>query len=221
MVAGRDAPDIHLDPVDKSLSRRHLALAIEKGVVRIKDLKSMNGTFLKVENGVRIEDGDEFRIGHARFVVALTGAGVAPAPPAPTPPVVARPQPSPSPAQPVVQPAPTPSPASPAPTPAKPVSPAGEPCIMIRSLNRTIPVKKGQTVCDALEAAGIPIDTDCRAGQCGIDPIQILEGGEHLNACGEGEADSIERICDLEPGPYRLSCMAKPRGPVVIEVVKR
>jgi ferredoxin len=209
IVMGRDSPDLVLDGEDKSLSRRHLAISQKDETVRIKDLKSLNGTYMKVENGVPVENGDEFRVGRERFVLALGRTASnqdqrTVLPPVPDPPLPAPPEPI----KPVV--------------PQRPVPvPAGEPAVTIKNFGKTIPVKRGQSICEAIEASGLHIDAECHAGACGSDPIRILEGQEFLNACGDDESGTLDDICGLEPGPCRLSCMTRPTGPVVIEIVGR
>ena len=64
------------------------------------------------------------------------------------------------------------------------------------------------------------INAECYAGRCGSDAIRIISGQEHLNPVGEEEAETLEEICELEPGPYRLACMVKPTGAVTVEVLE-
>mgnify|MGYP003693688801 CR=1 FL=1 len=56
-----------LDPEDKTMSREPCRRQVKDGTVRIRDLGSTNGTFLRVERGARLQTGDEFRAGHERF----------------------------------------------------------------------------------------------------------------------------------------------------------
>jgi pSer/pThr/pTyr-binding forkhead associated (FHA) protein len=59
---------------DFLLSRRHAALENSSGTIRVRDLKSRNGTFV---NGVRIEsetvlaDGDLVRVGSSTLKVRI------------------------------------------------------------------------------------------------------------------------------------------------------
>jgi len=78
----------------------------------------------------------------------------------------------------------------------------------------------GQTIIEVAERAGIRVDADCLQGVCGMDPVRIVSGGEHLNATNATEAATLKELCSLEPGPYRLACTARVMGPVVVEVVK-
>jgi ferredoxin len=56
-------------------------------------------------------------------------------------------------------------------------------------------------------------------GSCGSDPIRILAGVDFLNPVSSTEADTLEDICDLEPGKYRMACVARPTGPVEVEMI--
>jgi len=68
-TAGRQAGnDLFID--DDLVSRRHCTLLIEDGHVRLRDLESMNGTFV---NGIAVHDaqlehGDKVRIGASQFI---------------------------------------------------------------------------------------------------------------------------------------------------------
>ncbi|MFQ5608504.1 MAG: FHA domain-containing protein, partial [Candidatus Zixiibacteriota bacterium] len=63
LVLGREAPDITLDSADKTLSRRHVAVSVKRNRIYVKDLKSVNGSFLIVKDARRIENGQRFRVG--------------------------------------------------------------------------------------------------------------------------------------------------------------
>ena len=220
-VLGRDAPDVVLDAGDRSLSRRHLALAVVEGEVEVKDLRSANGTFLRLRRGARLEHGSRFRIGQQQLALQIgealvdlalhqparpgTLSGVRPAAAAPRAAATA-------PASSLSTPQPTAPEASPA---------AGDgPSVTFRPDGRTLPIAEGQSICDLAEQHGIRLKAECHAGICGSDPIRILEGAEHLVALGDQEAETLEDVCELEPGPCRLACMARVTGPVVVEVVE-
>ena len=89
-----------------------------------------------------------------------------------------------------------------------------------KGLGKTFVLSPSQTICDAAEQQKIDLNAECHAGICGSDPIRILSGAEHLSALGDEEADTLEDICGLEPGPCRLACMVKASGPVVVEIVE-
>ena len=208
IVVGREAPDVTLDSKDMTLSRRHLSIAVKDGKVIIKDLKSVNGTYLKVRSSVKIEHGDEFRVGRQAFKLSLqeekapARVRVTTKPPAPQ-----KVEPKP------VTPAVTPQPKAPA------EARVGGLVITFKNVAKTLSFDKGQTICEVAEKNGVKIVAECHAGICGSDPIRILSGKEHLNALGDEEKGTIEDICGLPPGECRLACMVRPSGSVEVEIV--
>ena len=193
IVLGRQAPDLTLDPDDRTLSRRHLAIGVEDGRVLVKDLKSANGSLLRVKGALRLRAGDRFRAGAQRFRLNVSddsdgdeGGGAAA-------PAAARPEPAPS----------------------------AAPSVEFRGTGRRLVVAPGQTLCEAAEAAGVPINAECHAGICGSDPIRILSGREHLleTEPDDQERETLEEICEREPGEHRLACRVRVRGPVEVEIL--
>ena len=197
IVMGRKAPDVILDADDKMLSRRHLAVSVKNGALLVKDLKSLNGTYLRVRNAVEIDHDDVFRAGQQIFRLSLReeaprdSAAFKVKPPS------------------LVRPA----------MPAAPLS-AIEPLVTFKGLGQSLVLKPGQTICDAAEANNIELNAECHSGICGSDPIRILSGNEHLSPLGDEEADTLEDLCGLKPGECRLACMVKATGPVTVEVVE-
>ena len=66
LILGRET----LDKKDGTLSRRQLALTIENRRLLAKDLLSSNGTFLRVQDSVRLQNGDRFLVGQQRFALS-------------------------------------------------------------------------------------------------------------------------------------------------------
>jgi ferredoxin len=93
--------------------------------------------------------------------------------------------------------------------------------VFFEGLNKLAPCSPGQTICEAAEKAGIKLDADCHQGVCGMDPVKIISGAEHLNALGSAERSTLEDLCSLEPGPHRLACMARASGPVRVAIIKQ
>jgi pSer/pThr/pTyr-binding forkhead associated (FHA) protein/ferredoxin len=177
---------------------------------------------------------------------AAAPAPAAPAPPKPAPaaqpakPEAAKPAasaPAPAPAKPA-EPPPAPAkravsqeatPAKPAPAPAAAPPPAaapvpaadGQPAVTFQDLNRHVPCSKGQTLCEVAEAAGIELEADCHAGVCGMDPVQVFSGGEHLGPLTAKERSTLEDLCSLDPANHRLACMARVSGPAVVAIIKQ
>jgi ferredoxin len=163
-----------------------------------------------------LEPDDQFRIGQLIFKFVLQQEETKYTVIYKTPPPIA--------AQPTAEkPAP---PASPKPAPAveakdlKPVKPEGM-VVVFKNAGKTCPIaKRGQTICDIAEKNGIKIKADCHEGNCGSDPIRILSGAENLNEVGGIEQTTLEEKNNLKPGEYRLACMVKPKGPVVVEILE-
>ena len=63
VLIGRESPDIKLLPSHPSLSRRHFSVSVKGGKLSVRDLKSANGSFLKIDKRIRIADGDQISIG--------------------------------------------------------------------------------------------------------------------------------------------------------------
>lgn len=213
MIAGRKAPDLILDANDGTLSRRQLAFTVDEGSLLVKDLASANGTFLRVREPVRLEHGDGFQVGRQRFLLSLRQDSVFDAGLNRTRKDRAdgsewseggdsaslRREPSLSESSPAV---------------------AAAPLVVFQPSGKRFPVLPGQTLCEVAEANGVRISAECHAGVCGSDPIRIISGRENLEAPpSEGEAETLEELCELEPGPCRLACMARIKGPVEVEIL--
>lgn len=221
-IVGRQSPDVSIAPDDTALSRRHLSLTLKSGKVTVKDLGSANGTQLRVSYPMRLVDGDRLLVGRqvlefrddrasqqpSAQVTFVTGP-LPKAPPAPPPP----PQPA------VAQKQPAPQPVAKAPAAAPSPQPDGI-GVLFDGLNKFAPCEKGKTICEAAEHAGIKLDADCHQGVCGMDPVKIIGGAENLNPIGGTERSTLEDLCSLEPGPYRLACMARVSGPVKVSIKK-
>jgi ferredoxin len=205
-VVGRESPDVTIAPGDAALSRRHLALTLEKNVIAVKDLGSANGTQVKVSRPMRLRSGDRILVGQQvlefrddrRIVqpptdVSLeTGSAL-------SHPALAQHRDAVSPGR---------------------VATTQSPGVFFEGINKLAPCSAGQTICDAAEKAGIMLDADCHQGVCGMDPVKVIAGGEYLTALGGTERSTLEDLCSLEPGPYRLACMARVSGPVRVQIVK-
>ena len=208
-VAGREAA-ITLDSGDTSLSRRHLAMAVRKGRVVVKDLKSANGTFLRLVEESRLKHGDRILLGGKLFLFcterdAILDTGRQPVISAKT-----------SQPLPVVKPLPK--------TAVKqagiPVAAEG-PSITFAGTGLTLPVKPGQTICDVAEENNIWIKAECHAGICGSDPVRIVSGWENMESPpGDQEEETLEDLCELDPKQCRLACKARVKGPITVEILE-
>ncbi len=72
------------------------------------------------------------------------------------------------------------------------------------------------TLLDLAESNELRIESGCRMGMCGADPVAILAGMEHLSAIGDDERTTLERLGLA--GNTRLACCARVRGPVTVSL---
>jgi pSer/pThr/pTyr-binding forkhead associated (FHA) protein/thioredoxin reductase/ferredoxin len=219
IILGRDSPDITLNKTDKSLSRRHVALSLKEGKSFIKDLESANGTYLKVMNR-ELAPNDIFRVGQQTFKLNLE-EGNAPARhiTMDITSVISRPSAPMSPAKALQSAVAQPAVSAPILVPASsPVSESGT-GITFKNNGKCLPFRAGQTVCELAEKNGIKIIAECHAGVCGSDPVRILSGQGNTNPIGSKEQETLEDLCSLTAGEYRMACMLKPTGPIEVEIL--
>lgn len=221
IILGRKSPDVTLEAGDRTLSRRQLAISAVGGIAMAKDLKSVNGTFLKVRGAVQLEHGDRFRVGQQLFVYSAREDAVfddeSPASTSAILPIVADGEPG------TLEDM---APIGGAPIGGAQVSQAaaaadGSPSVTFAGLGQTCAALPGQTICDVAEANGIALNAECHAGICGSDPIRVLAGLENLTAGPDHEeTDTLADLCDLEAGECRLACKTMIKGPVTVEILQ-
>ncbi|MFQ5524777.1 MAG: FAD-dependent oxidoreductase [Thermoanaerobaculia bacterium] len=195
MIFGREAPGGILDAEDTTLSRRHLAVSAEGGAILIKDLKSVNGTYLKVRAARLLEHGDRIRMGQQSFLFSRGAEEVLDEGLAESPPAVG------------------------AAREADGSAAAEGPTATFKGTGESVPVAAGSNVCEAAEAAGVQITAECHSGICGSDPVRVLSGAENVDELSDQERETLEEICELEAGPCRLACMMRLKGPVEVEIL--
>ncbi|HMN29903.1 MAG TPA: FAD-dependent oxidoreductase, partial [Caldilineaceae bacterium] len=88
------------------------------------------------------------------------------------------------------------------------------PEVIVEPEGKRITVEKNRTLLEVIESNGLPIESGCRMGLCGADPICVLDGMEALSKVGSDERTTLERLA-LAPNT-RLACMARVRGQVKI-----
>jgi len=221
-IVGRQSPNITLSDSDLSLSRRHLVLSIKSAVPTVRDLKSGNGTFLKIDRPTKLEDGDEFGLG--RQVLRLTLSE----PPEPVADIsfdtgITRldiPIPTPDSSRRAGSPADRPAGSAAHGSAKEEPAGAGGTMVTFQGTGKSFPAREGQTICALAEEQGITINAECHSGICGSDPIRIISGEENLHPMGDDEEAALEELCDLSPEGHRLACMARPTGPVVVEIIE-
>ncbi|HZM19890.1 MAG TPA: FAD-dependent oxidoreductase [Gaiellaceae bacterium] len=79
----------------------------------------------------------------------------------------------------------------------------------------TVLAKVGDKLLDIAEASQVPIESGCRMGMCGSDPVRVLEGGDNISAVRSAERRTLERL-GLADG-CRMACVSRVEGPVVVD----
>ncbi len=82
--------------------------------------------------------------------------------------------------------------------------------------NFTFSIFEGQTLLHALERSEFHIESGCRMGLCGSDPVAITDGAANLSPISPEEADTLSRLGLT--GQARLACMVKVNGSIGISV---
>ena len=228
IIAGREAPNITLDPEDRVLSRRHLIISIKEGNLFVKDAGSTNRTYIRVNDTLELSDDEVFRIGPNFFKINLDNQ----APKEKTIynlPALRLAHKASSSGAPDSSPVTSPSPGKIAdPPPVEDKAPVlnGAPSVQFKGESEVHTIDSTESILELALNNDVSIKYECQSGSCGLDPIRILSGGEHLNDVDdEGEAWTLDEICHLEAGnevgKCRLACMTKVSGPVVVEVIKK
>lgn len=88
--------------------------------------------------------------------------------------------------------------------------------LRIEPEGKEIAVKNGQSVLEAVEACGLALETGCRMGVCGADPIAVTAGMENLNPIGNDEHSTLCRLGFADN--TRLACSARVRGAATVEL---
>ena len=82
--------------------------------------------------------------------------------------------------------------------------------VEIEFATSTVAVPTGTTILDAIEGAELPIESGCRMGLCGADPVAVTRGYDSLSPIRREEADTLERLG--LGAPNRMACMARAEG---------
>lgn len=218
-IVGRQSPDVSLSTSDQRLSRRHCVFVRKGESVAVRDLDSANGTVIKVGGPLPLADGDLVLIGRQMLRMREEQAAARPRDHVEFDSKsgwssgAIRAAPS--------SPASSGRAASVAQTPAAAAAGAGAAAalmITVRGSGTQVPCAAGQTVLEALKAAGVAIEADCKSGSCGVDGIKICEGGGHLSSVTATEADTLDTF-GLDPQTYRYACVTRLTGPIVIDIV--
>ncbi|TQV85012.1 FAD-dependent oxidoreductase [Aliikangiella coralliicola] len=90
------------------------------------------------------------------------------------------------------------------------------PTITIQPGNEQLVAKAEMTLLDLLEANGHNINSGCRMGACGADPVAIVKGEENLNEKSGEETATLERL-GYKKG-VRMACCVKATSSVTINL---
>lgn len=78
----------------------------------------------------------------------------------------------------------------------------------------TVLTKAGESILRLALANKVPLESGCRMGLCGADPVLVLAGAENLSPPSAAERATLQRFGF--PPDCRLACTARVRGPVRI-----
>jgi NAD(P)H-nitrite reductase large subunit/ferredoxin len=74
----------------------------------------------------------------------------------------------------------------------------------------------GVPLLEVIERAGLPIESGCRMGVCGADPVTIVEGADRLSPVEPSEASTLERLGLSRR--TRLACRARVQGACTVSL---
>lgn len=73
-------------------------------------------------------------------------------------------------------------------------------------------VPAGTTLLEAAERVDLQVESGCRMGVCGADPIAVVAGGDQLSPPSPGERSTLDRLGLGQD--CRMACVARVRGDV-------
>jgi nitrite reductase (NADH) large subunit len=93
---------------------------------------------------------------------------------------------------------------------------AGAPEVTFEPEGKHVVAKPGMTLLEAAEAGGLPIESGCRMGVCGADPVCVSDGMEHLSGISDDERSTLDRLGFADN--TRMACCARVQGPVTMKL---
>jgi len=96
-------------------------------------------------------------------------------------------------------------------------TPSTKPVVTVAPDGQKLEVEKNRTLLEICEQHNLPIESGCRMGLCGADPVCIHKGMENLSKMGDDEHTTLERL-GLAPNT-RMACMARVRGDVQVALM--
>jgi NADH oxidoreductase Hcr len=86
---------------------------------------------------------------------------------------------------------------------------AGPVTVTLRKRSKSVKVREGETILEAVEGAGETLPSLCRVGVCGTCRLRLLEGKV------EGDFEALD-LSDREDG-FILACVGRPLSDCVVE----
>jgi len=96
---------------------------------------------------------------------------------------------------------------------------ASAPEVSFQPEGRHVAARMDQSLLEVAEGAGMKIESGCRMGVCGADPVDVQRGMEHLCPVGDDERATLERLGFATT--TRMACMARVGGPVSVSLTPR
>jgi NAD(P)H-nitrite reductase large subunit/ferredoxin len=78
----------------------------------------------------------------------------------------------------------------------------------------TVLARLGDSLLRVAQANQVPLESGCRMGLCGADPVRILSGHDNVSPPTAGERATLKRL-GLPEG-CRMACTARVRGPLTV-----
>lgn len=91
---------------------------------------------------------------------------------------------------------------------------AGKLEVTIKPEGKRILATPGCTLLELAERNGLQLETGCRMGVCGADPVSIIDGMNNLSKIGSDEQSTLDRLGLAEN--TRMACCARVKGPVTM-----
>jgi NADPH-dependent 2,4-dienoyl-CoA reductase/sulfur reductase-like enzyme/ferredoxin len=79
---------------------------------------------------------------------------------------------------------------------------------------RRVTAEADTTILEVVERCGLALESGCRMGVCGADPVAIVAGGDSLVPPGDEEKATLARLGHAPN--TRMACCARIRGPVTV-----
>ncbi len=92
----------------------------------------------------------------------------------------------------------------------------GRPEVTFPNEQRRVVVEPGRSLLEVVEQAGLKIESGCRMGVCGADPVAVVEGMDNCSPISAEERNTLERL-GLASNT-RMACVCRVRGDVSVSL---